>query len=156
MAAQRVLAEENMGAVVVVESMDEADIRTVMHHPTTMIGSDGVPAVGGNPHPRLYGTFPRVLGRYVREEGVLSLAEAIYRMSGFPAAKFRLSDRGVIREGAYADLVLFDPRTILDTGTYADPRQYPKGIHHVFVNGVQVVQNGQHTGARPGRALRRG
>ncbi len=154
-AAQRVLEEENMGAVVVIESMNEADVRMVMHHPTTMIGSDGVPSVGGKPHPRLYGTFPRVLGRYAREEGVLSLEEAIHRMSGFPATKFRLLDRGFIREGAYADLVLFDPKTILDTGTYADPRQYPKGIHHVFVNGVQVVQSGQHTRARPGRALRR-
>jgi N-acyl-D-amino-acid deacylase len=135
--------------------MDEADVRTVLCHPTTMIGSDGVPAVGANPHPRLYGTFPRVLGRYARTEGLLSLEEAVRRMTGFPATKFRLRDRGFIRTGYYADLVLFDPATIIDTATYAAPRQYPRGIRHVFVNGIQVVRDGQHTGARPGRALRR-
>jgi N-acyl-D-amino-acid deacylase len=135
--------------------MDEADVRTVMQHPTTMIGSDGVPASGAKPHPRLYGTFPRVLGRYARTEGLLSLSEAIYRMTGFPATKFRLRERGFVRPGGYADLVVFDPATIMDTGTYADPRQYPTGVHHVFVNGTAVVREGQHTGARPGRALRR-
>jgi N-acyl-D-amino-acid deacylase len=154
-AAQRVLEAEGMGAVVVLEMMDEDDIRTVMRHPTTMIGSDGVPAAGAKPHPRLYGTFPRVLGRYARAEGLLSLEEAVYRMTGFPATKFRLRERGFVRPGFYADLVVFDPATILDTGTYADPRQYPAGIQHVFVNGVQVMHDGQHTGARPGRALRR-
>ena len=154
-AAQRVLEQEGMGAVVVLEMMDEADVRTVMCHPTTMIGSDGVPAAGANPHPRLYGTFPRVLGRYTRMEGLLSLEEAVYRMTGFPATKFRLRDRGFVRAGFYADLVVFDPATIMDTGTYADPRQYPVGMRHVFVNGVQVMRDGRHTGARPGRALRR-
>jgi N-acyl-D-amino-acid deacylase len=153
-AAQRVLEEEGMNVVVVVETMDETDIRTVLRHPTTMIGSDGVPAKGANPHPRLYGTFPRVLGRYVRAEGLLSVEEAIHRMTGFPATKFRLRDRGFIRAGGYADLVLFDPATIMDTGTYANPRQYPTGIRHVFVNGIEVVRDGQHTGVRPGRALR--
>jgi len=154
-AAQRVLEEEGMGAVVVLEMMDETDVRTVMRHPTTMIGSDGVPAVGAKPHPRLYGTFPRVLGRYARTAGLLSLEEAVYRMTGFPATKFRLRERGFVRPGFYADLVVFDPTTIVDTGTYADPRQYPAGIQHVFVNGVQVMCDGRHTGARPGRALRR-
>jgi N-acyl-D-amino-acid deacylase len=154
-AAQRVLAEEGMGAVVVLEMMDEADVRTVMRHLTTMIGSDGVPAAGAKPHPRLYGTFPRVLGRYARAEGLLPLEEAVRRMTGFPATKFRLRERGFIRAGYYADLVVFDPATIMDTGTYADPRRYPAGIHHVFVNGVQIVRDGRHTGARPGRALRR-
>ncbi len=153
--AQRILDEEGRGVVVVLETMDEADVRTVMRHPTTMIGSDGVPAAGAKPHPRLYGTFPRVLGRYARAEGMLSLAEAVYRMTGFPATKFRLSERGFVHAGCYADLVMFDPATILDTGTYADPRQYPTGIRHVFVNGMPVVRDGRHTGARPGRALRR-
>jgi N-acyl-D-aspartate/D-glutamate deacylase len=155
-AARRVLEEEGLGAVVIVEIMDEADVRTVLRHPTTMIGSDGIPAAGANPHPRLYGTFPRVLGRYARAEGLLSLEEAVHRMTGFPATKFQLRDRGFIRAGLYADLVLFDPQTVIDTGTYTDPRRYPVGIRHVFVNGVQVVRDGQHTGARPGRALRRG
>ena len=91
--------------------MNEADVRTVMAHPTTMIGSDGVPAAGSKPHPRLYGCFPRVLGHYVRDEGVLDLATAIHRMTGMPAAKFRLVDRGVVRPGAFADLVVFDPAT---------------------------------------------
>ncbi len=154
-AAQRVLDEEGRGVVVVLETMDEADVRTVMRHPTTMIGSDGVPAAGAKPHPRLYGTFPRVLGRYARAEGLLPLAEAVYRMTGFPATKFRLHERGFVRAGFYADLVVFDPATIMDTGTYADPRQYPAGVRHVFVNGVPVTRNGRHTGARPGRALRR-
>lgn len=154
-AAQRILEEEGMGVVVVLEMMDETDVRTVMQHPTTMIGSDGLPASGAKPHPRLYGTFPRVLGRYARAEGLLSLTEAIYRMTGFPATKFRLRERGFVRAGGYADLVVFDPATIMDTGTYADPRQYPTGVRHVFVNGVTVVREGQHTGARPGRTLRR-
>ncbi|MEW6297166.1 MAG: D-aminoacylase [Thermodesulfobacteriota bacterium] len=153
--ARRVLEQEGLGAVVIVETMDEGDVRTVLRHPTTMIGSDGIPSSGANPHPRLYGTFPRVLGRYARVEGLLSLEEAVYRMTGFPATKFRLRDRGFVRPGSYADLVLFDPATIIDTATYAAPRQYPAGIHHVFVNGVQVVRDGRHTGARPGRAVRR-
>jgi N-acyl-D-aspartate/D-glutamate deacylase len=153
-AATRVLNEDRR-AVVIVEVADEGDIRTVMQHSSTMIGSDGVPASGSNPHPRLYGTFPRVLGRYVREQGVLSLPEAIRRMTSFPAQKFRLADRGVVRPGAYADLVVFDPETIADEGTVATPRAYPRGIRSVFVNGVRVVDGGAHTGARPGRALRR-
>jgi N-acyl-D-amino-acid deacylase len=153
--ARRVLEEEGIGAVVVLEMMDESDVRTVMRHPSTMIGSDGVPAAGAKPHPRLYGTFPRVLGRYARTEGLLSLEEAIYRMTGFPATKFRLRERGFVRAGFYADLVVFDPATILDTGTYDDPRQYPVGMHQVFVNGVQVMRDGCHTGTRPGRGLRR-
>jgi N-acyl-D-aspartate/D-glutamate deacylase len=134
--------------------MDEADVRTVMAHPTTMIGSDGVPA-GGKPHPRLYGCFPRVLGHYVREAKVLDLATAIHRMTGMPAAKFRLADRGVVRPGAFADLVVFDPARIADVATYEDPCRFPAGVTAVYVNGVAVARDGVHTGARPGRALRR-
>ena len=154
-AARRIVDEEGRGAIVVVEMMDEADVRTVLAHPTTMIGSDGIPAEGANPHPRLYGCFPRVLGRYARDQGVLSLEEAVHRMSGLPATTFRLPERGFIREGFHADLVLFNPAEVIDTATYAEPRQYPRGISHVFVNGVEVVRHGAHTGARPGRALRR-
>lgn len=152
--AQRIVEEEGVAAFVVIEMMDEADVRTVLRHSTTMIGSDGV-ALGTHPHPRLYGCFPRVLGRYVREQGVLSLEQAVHRMTGMPAAKFGLRDRGEVREGAYADLVVFDPETVIDVGTYDEPKQYPRGIAHVFVNGVQVVRDGRHTGARPGRAVRR-
>ncbi|MEN8185028.1 MAG: amidohydrolase family protein, partial [Myxococcota bacterium] len=143
------------GATIVMHSMNEEDVRTVMRHPSTMIGSDGIPTLGGKPHPRLYGTFARVLGRYARDHGVLPLAEAVHRMTGLPAAKFGLADRGAVREGAFADLVLFDPDTVIDVGTYEDPNHPPVGIAHVLVNGVAVVRDGAHTGARPGRALRR-
>jgi N-acyl-D-aspartate/D-glutamate deacylase len=136
-------------------SMDEDDVQTVMRHPSTMIGSDGIPTLGGKPHPRLYGTFARVLGRYARELGLFSLEEAVHRMTGLPAAKFGLEDRGVVREGAFADLVLFDPDSVIDVGTFEDPNRYPDGIVHVLVNGTPVVRDGDHTGARPGRALRR-
>ncbi len=154
-AAERIIAEEGAGAVVVVEIMDEADVRTVMRHPTTMIGSDGI-AAGSRPHPRLYGTFPRVLGRYARDERLMSVAEAVHRMTGMPAEKFHLAERGLVRAGYFADLVIFDPASIADLGTYENPRQYPDGVSHVFVNGAEIVADGQHTGARPGRALRRG
>ena len=154
-AARRVVEVEGEACFVVVFTMDEADVKTVMAHPTTMIGSDGVPA-GGKPHPRLYGCFVRVLGHYVREAKVLDLATAIHRMTGMPAAKFELLDRGVIRPGAFADLVVFDPARIADVATYDEPRRPPAGIHAVYVNGIAVAREGRHTGARPGRALRRG
>jgi N-acyl-D-amino-acid deacylase len=153
--AQRLLDEEGEALFVVLFSMDEADVRTVMAHPTTMIGSDGVPA-GSKPHPRLYGCFARVLGRYVRDEGVLDLPLAIHKMTGMPAARFRLTDRGALRPGAFADIVVFDPATVNDIATYAEPRQHPAGINAVYVNGVAVRLGAQHTGARPGRGLRRG
>jgi N-acyl-D-amino-acid deacylase len=151
----RVLGEEP-GATVVLHSMCEDDVRTVMRHPSTMIGSDGLPTLAGKPHPRLYGTFARVLGRYARDLGVLSLPDAIYRMTGFPAAKFGLQDRGVVAPGACADLVLFDPATIIDRGTFEDPNQPPAGVRMVLVNGQAVVRDGASTEARPGKALRRG
>lgn len=154
-AASRLLDEEGEALFVVLFSMDEADVQTVLRHPTTMIGSDGVPAVGAKPHPRLYGTFPRVLGRYVRELGLLDLPTAIHRMTGLPAAKFRLEGRGILRAGAYADLVIFDPARITDRATYDEPLQAPEGIQAVYVNGVQVARDGLHTGARPGHVVRR-
>jgi N-acyl-D-amino-acid deacylase len=152
--AARKIIGEDPGTVVILDLMNEDDVRTVMAHPSTMIGSDGLP-MGGKPHPRLYGTFPRVIGRYARESGLITLEQAIHRMTGMPAEKFHLRDRGVIREGAFADLVVFDAREILDTATYSDPRRYPNGISHVFVNGTAVVRDGAHIGARPGRAIRR-
>ena len=144
------------GATVILHSMNEDDVKTVMRHPSTMIGSDGIPTLEGRPHPRLYGTFARVLGHYSRELGLFPLEEAVYRMTGFPAAKFGFEDRGVIRDGALADLVLFDPCTILDMGTFSDPNQYPVGIHKVWVNGTLTVDGLKHTGARAGRTLRNG
>jgi len=154
-AAQRVLDAEGMNAAVVIHNMSEDDVRTVLRHPSTMIGSDGLPMLHGKPHPRLYGTFARVLGTYVREQGVLPLEEAVHRMTGLSAERFGLEGRGQLRAGAFADLVLFDPAAIADVATYADPHHPPVGIARVFVNGTEVVRDGNHTGARPGRALRR-
>ena len=145
----------------------EDNVRILMRHPLVVVGSDGdalAPfgfAQGGpygvlarsKPHPRYYGTFPRVLGRYVREEKVLSLEEAVKKMTSVTAERFGLSDRGVIREGAWADLVLFNAQTVADRATYTDPHQYPEGIPCVVVNGVVVIDQGQHTGALPGQVL---
>jgi N-acyl-D-amino-acid deacylase len=150
----QILTEEGEGVVAVIFGMDEADVRRVLAHPTTMIGSDGIPSVAGKPHPRLYGTFARVLGTYARDERLFSLEDAIYRMTGFPAQKFRLADRGVIREGAFADLVVFNLQTIAEVGTYQEPRCYPPGIDYVVVNGKITADHGRHTGERNGRMLR--
>jgi N-acyl-D-aspartate/D-glutamate deacylase len=119
-----------------------------------MIGTDGVPSVSGKPHPRLYGTFPRILGHYVRGEKLLTLEDAIHRMTGLPAAKFHLAGRGAVGEGAFADLVILDPARIADRATYLEPRVHPDGIEHVIVNGAVVVAHGRHTGRRRGRVLR--
>lgn len=154
-AAQRLLDDDGPGVIAVIFMMDEGDVRTVLTHPTTMIGTDGID-VGSKPHPRAFGTYPRILSHYVREEGLLPLETAIHKMSGMPAAKFGLAGRGLIREGAFADLALFDPATIADRATYQDPRVPPAGMPYVFVNGVAVVRDGEHTHARAGRALRRG
>jgi N-acyl-D-amino-acid deacylase len=154
-AAERVVAEVGDACFVVLFTMSEDDVKTVLAHPSTMIGSDGVPT-GGKPHPRLYGCFARVLGRYVRDERVLDLPTALHRMTGMPAAKFGLRDRGLVRAGGFADLVVFDPARVEDVATYDEPRRPPAGIRAVYVNGTAVARDGQHTGARPGRALRRG
>jgi N-acyl-D-amino-acid deacylase len=151
---QEVLAAEPT-ATVIIHAMSEDDVRAVLAHPGIMIGSDGIPTLDGQPHPRLYGTFARVLGHYSRDLGVLPLEEAVHRMTGRPAAVFGLADRGAIRPGAYADLVLFDPARIVDVNTFADPHHPPAGIEGVWVNGTRVVEGGEHLGARPGRTLRR-
>ena len=152
-AAERILALEPM-ATCVIHSMSEDDVQLVMRHPSTMIGSDGIPSLEGRPHPRLYGSFARVLGRYSRELGIFPLEEAIYRMTGFAAQKFRLPDRGRVREGGFADLVVFDPETIIDEGSYEDPHRPPRGIAQVFVNGHHSVRDGAHTSERSGTTLR--
>ena len=105
------------------------------------------------PHPRAYGTFARVLGKYSREEKLLTLSEAVRRLSALPAANLGLDHRGFIQEGMFADVVVFDPATISDRATFTDPRQYAIGMKHVFVNGQQVLKDGEHTGAKPGRGL---
>ncbi|HEU4921271.1 MAG TPA: amidohydrolase family protein, partial [Candidatus Limnocylindrales bacterium] len=112
--------------------------------------------VGAKPSPRTYGSFPRILGQFVRDEGILGLEEAIRRMTSAPAARLGLRDRGVLRDGTAADLVVFDPATVRSNATYEEPRRFPDGIEHVIVGGAIVVDGGRHTGATPGRALRRG
>ncbi|MDH4136265.1 MAG: D-aminoacylase [Anaerolineae bacterium] len=137
----------------------EDNVRVLMRHPLVVVGSDGdaLAPYGvlarSRPHPRYYGTFPRVLGHYVREEKVLSLEGAVKKMTSVTAERFGLSGRGVIREGAWADLVLFNAQTVADRATYTDPHQYPGGIPYVVVNGVVVVDQGEHTGALPGQVL---
>jgi dihydroorotase/N-acyl-D-amino-acid deacylase len=129
-----------------------------MRHPQTMIASDGrlTRPGDGHPHPRWYGTFPRVLARYVRERRVLTLEDAIHKMTGMPAATLRLADRGRILAGARADLTIFDADAVVDRATFEAPHQYPTGIPYVIVNGTLAVDGGRFTGARAGRVLRRG
>jgi N-acyl-D-amino-acid deacylase len=139
--------------------LDEADLRAALVHPRVMIGSDGSAHTrhGGGArtwaHPRSYGTFPRVLGEYVREQRLLSLAQAIHKMTGMPAARLGLRDRGLVRTGMKADLVILDQRHVADRATYEDPHRYPDGIEHVLVAGRFVVKDGAHTGSLPGRVL---
>ncbi len=135
-------------------SISEEDMRRILQHPATMIGSDGLPN-DPQPHPRLWGTFPRVLGRYVREEALLPLAGAVHKMTGMPAARFGLKGRGLVREGFVADLVLFDPERVRDLATYEDPMQPAEGIARVWVNGVLSYADGEATGKRGGRFLKR-
>jgi N-acyl-D-amino-acid deacylase len=134
--------------------MDEADVRRVLAFERTMIGSDGLPH-DRHPHPRLWGTFPRVLGHYSRELGLFPLEEAVRKMTGLPAARFGLAGRGNVAAGAYADIAVFDPETVIDRATFENPAVPAAGIEHVFVNGCPVWREGKPTGERPGRALRR-
>ena len=135
-------------------SMDEADVQRILAFKHTMVGSDGLPH-DARPHPRLWGSFARVLGHYSRGLGLFSLETAVHKMTGLTAANFGLPDRGVVREGAFADLTVFDPRTVDEAASFDDPVRPARGIEAVFVNGVQVWRDGSPTGARPGRVLRR-
>ena len=134
--------------------MDEADVRRVLAFENTMIGSDGLPH-DVHPHPRLWGTFPRVLGHYCRDVGLFGLETAVRKMTGLPAARFALNGRGIVAEGAYADLCVFDPETVIDRATFTEPTLPAAGIAHVFVNGRPVWSEGRHSGEHAGRALRR-
>jgi N-acyl-D-aspartate/D-glutamate deacylase len=144
-----------------IESIAEEDVRALLRSPAFLVGSDGRAMAPdsitgrGKPHPRNYGTFPRVLGHYVRELQLLSLPDAVWKMTGGPARVLRLADRGLLREGYRADVTIFDPAVIIDRATFDEPSQYPDGIPHVIVNGVPVVDGGDHTKATPGRVLRR-
>jgi N-acyl-D-amino-acid deacylase len=150
------LAAERGGVGCVYFIIDEADLTLAMRQPWVSIGSDGSalatsgPLRRGVPHPRNFGTFPRVLGRYVREQHVLTLEQAVHKMSGLTASQLRIPNRGVIRDGYAADLVIFDPATVADRATFTDPFQYPVGIDTVIVNGQVVLDEGRHTGAHPG------
>ncbi|MCC7485190.1 MAG: D-aminoacylase, partial [Burkholderiales bacterium] len=135
-------------------SMDEADVQRVLAYEHTMVGSDGLPHDAA-PHPRLWGTFPRVLGHYSRGLGLFPLETAVYKMTGLTAKTFGLKDRGVIREGAHADLCVFDAGTVDEAATFANPIQPAKGIELVAVNGQVTWRDGRPTGTRPGRVLRR-
>jgi N-acyl-D-amino-acid deacylase len=148
--------QEAGGCQAIYHAMHPDDVAVIMRHPRTMIAADGgIEAPGnGHPHPRNYGTHARVLGRYVRELGVLPLHTAIHKMTGMPAARIGLDDRGSIAAGMMADVVVFDPETVADVATFAEPHQYAIGIDHVFVNGEQVLKWGEHTGATPGRVVR--
>ena len=149
-------AIERGGASAIYHVLDEADVVRIMRHPHTMIASDGRLARPGegHPHPRWYGTFPRVLARYVREQRVLSLETAIHKMTGMPAARLGLAARGRIAEGYFADLVVLDPVTVEDRATFEQPHQYPLGIELVMVNGTPAVDGGRSTDRRAGRVLR--
>lgn len=158
-AAFEILRDEDGGGSMILFQLDENDVRCVLAHPAVMIGSDGsalAPYGEGSdttPHPRSYGTFPRVLGEYAREQRVLTLPHAIHKMTGLPAARLGLRDRGVLRTGARADIVVLDARTVADQATYDRPHRYPLGIEQALVNGRFVIKHGEHTGSLPGRIL---
>jgi N-acyl-D-amino-acid deacylase len=139
--------------------MNEDNIKTILRQPWISLGSDG-PSLApegvflkSETHPRSYGNFARLLGKYVREEKIISLQEAIRRLTSLPATNLGLNQRGFLKEGMFADVVVFDPTVIADQATYEKPHQYAVGVKHVFVNGAQVLKDGEHTGAKPGRAL---
>ncbi|MDA3648756.1 D-aminoacylase [Saccharopolyspora indica] len=149
-----VLVSEELGSSCLMHVGHEDNVRAIMRHPVHTAGSDGL-LVGARPHPRAWGTFPRYLGHYVRELGVLGLEECVQHMTSRAADRLGLTDRGRIRPGFAADLVLFDPDTVADTATFDDPRQQAAGIPHVLVNGVPVIEDGHRTDALPGGALRK-
>jgi N-acyl-D-amino-acid deacylase len=151
---------ENEGRVgALYHMMSEGDVKTAMQFPWVSVGTDSAAIqpegeLGrGQPHPRSYGTFPRILGHYVRDEKVLPLHEAIRKMTSLAASQMKIADRGTLKEGLFADVVIFDPKTVADTATYEKPHQYPIGIDTVIVNGVVTIKDGKHTGAHAGRAL---
>jgi N-acyl-D-amino-acid deacylase len=146
---------ENGGCRGVFHAMGEEDLERILAHPATMIASDGEVTVLGRtaPHPRSYGAFARVLAVYVREKGILTLEDAIRKMSSFPAARVGFGDRGLLRPGMKADITVFDPARVCDKATFEEPHQYAEGFHYVFVNGQIVYENGAVTSARPGRVL---
>lgn len=157
---RNLIIEERNRVNIIGFAMNEDNLKKVLSHPLVMIGSDGsaVSPTGklshGKPHPRYYGTFPRVLGKYVREEKLFDLAAGVKKMTSMPAAKLGLKNRGQIQKGNYADLVIFDPSKIIDKATFVNPHQLAVGINYVFVNGKLTIKNGKHLGAKNGKVLR--
>jgi N-acyl-D-aspartate/D-glutamate deacylase len=155
------LLEEQGSVPAVYFHMSEDDVRYAMKRPWVSIGSDGSavrpdgPLGIGKPHPRWYGTFPRILGKYVREDHVLTLEEAVMKMTSLNARKLGLIDRGLLQAGKKADITVFDPRTVNDKATFDNPHQYPAGIEYVVVNGILVIDKGQHLGTKPGVILKK-
>lgn len=148
------LIDEGGDALIVLFMMSDADVNAILKHPVTMIGSDGIWSPGKT-HPRYFGTFPRVLAKYVRKDHVIGLAEAIRKMTSFPAQRLGLFDRGLLRSGMWADIVIFDFDQIEDKATFENPRQRPVGIEYVIVNGEMVVRNGEYTGVFAGKVLKK-
>lgn len=146
------LVEEELGVSMLLHQVDEDDIRDILASERVCVATDGL--FGGRPHPRVYGTYPRILARYVREENLLSLEQAVRKMTSLPARAMGFDTKGVLRPGLDADLVVVDPRTVDTAATYEDPAQFPSGIPHVIVNGAVVVRDGEPTGRTPGRAIR--
>ena len=147
------LLEENLEVAFVARTGNPDNIRAIARHPAQMVGSDGL-LTGDLPNPRTYGTFPYVLGQFARDEGLLRLEDAVRKMTSMPAQRLGLPDRGILRDGMKADLVVFNPHQVRANATFDHPKQYPDGIEYVIVNGVPVIDNGVHTGALPGRALK--
>jgi N-acyl-D-amino-acid deacylase len=146
------LVEEELEVNMFIHAMTEADVREILTNERVAVASDGL--FGGRPHPRVYGTFPRVLGRYVREENLLTVEEAVRKMTSLPARVVGLESKGLVREGMDADLTVFDPTVVGSDADYETPAQYPRGIEHVLVDGEFVVREGAVTGRTPGSALR--
>jgi N-acyl-D-amino-acid deacylase len=149
----KLVEEEENAASMILFSMSEIDVKTAMRSRLGMICTDGL--ILGTPHPRAYGSFPRVLGRYARDEGLLSLEEAVRKMTSLPAQRFGLMDRGLLRPGLAADITIFDPESVIDKATFEDPRRFPEGIEYVIVNGAIAVEDGAYKGVRAGRVLKR-
>ena len=147
------LVEENLGVTFYNFSGDMNDVKVLMTHRAHMFGTDGL-RIGGMPNPRTYGTFPKVLGQMVRDERVLTMEQAVRKMTSFPAQRFGLTGRGILRDGMKADIMVFDPAAVRGMATFEKPKQLPQGIEYVFVNGKMVVEGRKHTGALPGEPLK--
>jgi N-acyl-D-amino-acid deacylase len=151
-AVLQLLIAEELAVGMIAFGIDEKDVLKIMIHPSVSFITDGI--LGGKPHPRVYGTFPRILGRYTREQGVMTVEDAVRKMTSLPAEKLRLKNKGRIAENYDADITVFNFENIIDNATYKDPRQFSTGIEWVIVNGKAVVENGHHTKAKPGRTIR--